>query len=155
MAVQPSRFILQTPGAAARDGMCRPCSYSPAPAPAGLAEVPLVCLEPAGSAGRAGCCICANKAVEMQRASFTNLDLLERNFFLLQRDLNRGLDAAWVCNMGVFFPMKSPCALPRPFGGGTRSRSPCNCWGRFSASCASVIPPPLGVVLGIPDGSHP
>lgn len=115
MAVQPSRFILQTPGAAARDGMCRPCSYSPAPAPAGLAEVPLVCLELAGSAGRAGCCICANKAVEMQRASFTNLDLLERNFFLLQRDLNRGLDAAWVCNMGGFFPHEKPLCPPSSF----------------------------------------
>lgn len=92
----------------------------------------------------------------MQPASFANLDLLERNFFLLERDLNSGLDVDWVGNMfWFFFSQEKPlCSFPCPFGGGTRSRSPCNCWGRFSASCTSAIHPPLGAVLGFPDGSH-
>lgn len=90
---------------------------------------------------QAGFCISANEAVEMQPVSFTNLDLPERNLFLLDRDLSSGLDMAWVCNMDFLPHKKFLCS--HPFGCGICSRSPCKCWGRFLASCASAIHPSL------------
>jgi len=93
----------------------------------------------------------------MQPASLANLDLLERNLFLPERDLTEGLELAGVCNVGFLSPERSPCApLPRCSGGGTCSRSPRGCWGRFLASHASPVHPPLeqfgvSLVACIPD----
>lgn len=93
----------------------------------------------------------------MQPASFANLDLLERNLFLLESDLTRGLDVTWVCNTEVFFPKKSPCApLPHPFGGGTRSGHPAIAGeGVWQAVSLPFIPPLeqfwVSLMIHIPD----
>lgn len=56
-----------------------------------------------------GCCrVCANKGAEMQPESFANPDLLERNFFLLRRNLSCGLGLQY----GVFFPQEKPLCSP-------------------------------------------
>lgn len=59
---------------------------------------------------QAAFCISANEAVEMQPVSFTNLDLPERNLFLLDRDLSSGLDMAGFA-IWIFSPTKSSCVL--------------------------------------------
>lgn len=112
------------------------CAVLAAPALPRAGRAPFGAPEPARAAGRAGCCLCANRAAEVQLPPFTNPDLLERNFW---REI---WIVPWVCREGVFLQEKPQCSPAASFRRWHLPQLSPLLPGKVFACCASAAPPP-------------